>query len=199
MEPDPSKLLQPPDSIEEEYLPHNIKKVASREIIVPVVENDVDLDTVREYISQMKENKEIDKESSNKATTGSKLADFDSAGIGEREEIEILPIHSLETKEKFIEEYKRRLEISENKFNMSKEAINLSDPEKALLYATEASSILYEQFILGCKKFEEGIKYRVILEQKIKCILSIATIQYKQKNYREAIRALNSVFLKISK
>lgn len=158
MEPDPSKLLQPPDSIEEEYLPHNIKKVASREIIVPVVENDVDLDTVREYISQMKENKEIDKESSNKATTGSKLADFDSAGIGEREEIEILPIHSLETKEKFIEEYKRRLEISENKFNMSKEAINLSDPEKALLYATEASSILYEQFIL----VKMAIRYKIV-------------------------------------
>ncbi len=173
--------------------PHrSLRKKSSKEIVIPVVEDDVDLETVREYISQMKEKNQVEKLSSNKATNGSKLADFDSEGIGERDESEIIPVHAHETKEKMLEEFKRRLEISETKYLLSKDAADANDLEKGLLYATEASSILYEQFIGGCRKLDEE-KHKEILKQKIKCMMMIVRIQYKQGNYKESIRELNMV------
>ena len=192
-----SEIIKEEDEEEECEKRRPVKKKSSRAIIIPVVEDDVDLDTVREYINRMKGQDKIEKLSSNKATNGSILADFESEGIGERETAEIVPIHAYEVKEKIMEEYKRRLEISETKCKLAVESIEgvdkfTKDPERGLLLATEASSILYEQFILSCRKLEEE-KYKVILEQKIKCMLLIANLHYNQKNYKEAIRELNSV------
>lgn len=176
------------------------KKKSSKEIVVPVVEDDVDLDTVREYLSQVKDKDKnvADRLSSNKATNGSKLADFDSEGMGERETVEVVPVHSHEVKEKVFEEFKRRLGISESKYKQAEEAMQpgnaavAADPEKALLFATEASSILYEQFVASCRTLEEA-RYKEILVQKVKCMLQVARLHYVQKNYKESIRELNSV------
>ena len=191
-------IQEPVDGVEEsddESQPKLVttKKKSSKQIVIPVVEDDIDLDTVREYIQQMKGSNPYDKISSNKATNGSRLADFESQGIGERDQSEIVPVHSHEMKEKVQEEFKRRLEISQAKYKLSQANVSAgNDPEKGLLYATEASSILYEQFISSCKKLEED-KYKEILEQKINCMLLIAKIQYKHSNYKESIRELNSV------
>jgi len=138
-----------PDEDEEYYIKPPKERKSSKKIVIPVVEDDVDLDTVREYISQLREQHQVDKFSSNKATNGSKLADFDSEGIGERDVAEIVPVHLYEVKEKLLEEYKRRLDISESKYKQCEEALGGADPERALLFVTEASSILYEQFVIN--------------------------------------------------
>lgn len=174
------------------------KKNSSREIVIPVIEDDVDLETVRDYISKHKKEEKEEDVSSNMARNGSIMADFDVEAIGERKTGEIIPIHLYEVKEKIFEEFKRRMELSEAKYKQCQaliEGIELGkDPEKALLFATEASSLLYEQFIATCSKLGED-KHKAMRDQKVKCMLLIAKLHYEHKNYQETIRELSGVII----
>ena len=148
----------------------------------------IDVDVIRDYIRKRDGDKKPKGMISNRARQGTILADFDPDEMEENKNINTTT--GYEIKEKIGEEYKRRLETSENKYRLSKESMN--DKEKALLLATEASKVLYEQFIKGCKSIEV-YKYEEILNQKVMCMLLIGEINYEQKNYKETIIEMNKV------